>query len=173
MGRGYYWKYVRIHGYDEETVVDREMWKENIRIADPHLSEIKAKINKKCIFLISQTCLFSPVSAFCSDFRLCSQFRTAWKRFLNIPGVLSDTSLEGEVTTGVSKLMVGHQELAHSANSAIVEGDQPSGFICCMVQDEYRRQTAEAEKKFGCNLEMVSNKCQQNWTSSDVGDVSL
>jgi len=87
--------------------------------------------------------------------------------------VFPDTSVDGDVTTGVSKLMVCQQELGNSTHSAIVDVDQPSNFMkCCLSRDEHRQSTADP-KEYSCNLEMIAIDGQGEWTKSDVGDVSL
>jgi hypothetical protein len=49
------------------------------------------------------------------------QFRSAWKRFLKIPGTVSEVSLDADITTGMTKLMTGHQELpVHPGNNVLL-----------------------------------------------------
>ncbi|VVC32480.1 G protein-coupled receptor, rhodopsin-like,GPCR, rhodopsin-like, 7TM [Cinara cedri] len=123
----------------------------------------------------------SIIPALCAKSSICwnpiiyiglnTQFRTAWKRFLNLPGMMSEGSMDGEITTGVSKLIVGQSELVvHSTNSAVVEVDPPSGLMCCLAQDEHSRP--DNPEKYGCTLEMTSNE-QEKWAEAEFGDVLL
>ncbi|KAL4090684.1 hypothetical protein QTP88_025476 [Uroleucon formosanum] len=121
----------------------------------------------------------SIIPALCAKSSICwnpiiyiglnTQFRSAWKRFLNIPGTSSDVSLDADITTGMTKLMTGHQELpAHPTKN----GDtthQPGLIMCCLAHDEHRRTT------YDCGLEMRSCNPQapDKRPESDIGDVSL
>lgn len=123
-----------------------------------------------------------------------TQFRSAWKRFLKIPGAPSDVSYDGgDPNTGLSKLMAGgHQEpqQAQSAdNNAAAEesaaaDDRPSRsaglcMTCCLAHD------VEHRRRHGCEacddgLEMsASDRKLARWSPGEcapelqVGDVSL
>lgn len=106
------------------------------------------------------------------------QFRSAWKRFLNIPAPMSEVSLDADITTGMTKLITGHQDLhhqpAHPANQGN-DGHPPGLIMCCLAPDEHRR-SATYDDRYECNLEMKSCDPQYQGkrpTESDVGDVSL
>lgn len=109
------------------------------------------------------------------DFNLSfrSQFRSAWKRFLDIPGLFPDGSPDANVTTSVSKWMASKKELVQSTNTiATIEVDQQTaGFVG--VQNEDRRQ--EDSENYECNLEMTTanSSSASKCTKSDIGDVSL
>jgi hypothetical protein len=81
--------------------------------------------------------------------------------------------VDGDITTGVSKLMAGQQDTMHSANSAICsDADPPPGLMCCLAQDEHHRRDTDPEK-YGCKMEMMFNNSPGVCTKSEIGDVSL
>lgn len=126
----------------------------------------------------------SIIPALCAKSSICwnpiiyiglnTQFRSAWKRFLNIPGTLSEVSLDADITTGMTKLMTGHQELpAHPMNNG--DAANPPGLImCCLAHDEHQ-QSATFADRYECNLEMKSCNPQNlgDRPETDIGDVSL
>ncbi|XP_022172540.1 rhodopsin-like [Myzus persicae] len=126
----------------------------------------------------------SIIPALCAKSSICwnpiiyiglnTQFRSAWKRFLNIPGPLSEVSLDADITTGMTKLMTGHQELpSHPMNNG--GANHPPGLImCCLAHDEHRRSATYADQ-YQCNLEMKSCNPQTlgKRPETDIGDVSL
>ncbi|XP_060852283.1 rhodopsin-like [Rhopalosiphum padi] len=126
----------------------------------------------------------SIIPALCAKSSICwnpiiyiglnTQFRSAWKRFLKIPGTVSEVSLDADITTGMTKLMTGHQELpVHPGNN--VDADHPSGLImCCLAHDEHRRSATYVDQ-YECNLEMKSCNPQtlRKQTETNLGDVSL
>lgn len=102
------------------------------------------------------------------------QFRSAWKRFLKIPGTVSEVSLDADITTGMTKLITGHQELpVHPMNNG--NANHPPGLImCCLAHDEHRRSTTYVDQ-YECNLEMKSCNPQTlgKQAETNLGDVSL
>ncbi|XP_029345430.1 rhodopsin-like [Acyrthosiphon pisum] len=126
----------------------------------------------------------SIIPALCAKSSICwnpiiyiglnTQFRSAWKRFLNIQDTLSEVSLDADITTGMTKLMTGHQELpAHPMNNG--DASHPPGLImCCLAHDEHRQSATYADR-YECNLEMKSCNPQTlgRRPETDIGDVSL
>lgn len=126
----------------------------------------------------------SIIPALCAKSSICwnpiiyiglnTQFRSAWKRFLKIPGTVSEVSLDADITTGMTKLMTGHQELpVHPMDNG--DANHPPGLImCCLAHDEHRRSTTYVDQ-YECNLEMKSCNPQTlgKQTETNLGDVSL
>ncbi|KAF0763140.1 rhodopsin-like, partial [Aphis craccivora] len=125
----------------------------------------------------------SIIPALCAKSSICwnpiiyiglnTQFRSAWKRFLKIPGTVSEVSLDADITTGMTKLMTGHQELpVHPMNNG--DASHPPGLImCCLAHDEHRRSTTYVDQ-YECNLEMKSCNPQTlgKQTETNLGDLA-